>query len=272
MALPPNSDQTRTEASVDRKAAEQGVLLREIDDAVRQDQVADAARRYGRPVLGLVIGGLAAFAFYLWWHGQQEARRDQDSEELVRALDHVGAGHFDTGAKALAPLAKDGGDGARATANLLQAGIALQRGRKSEAIKLYAAVAADDGAPKPYRDLATIREIATNFDAMKPDEVIARLKPLAVPGNAWFGSAGELVGIAYLKQGKPELAGPLFAAIAKSDDVPDTLRARARQISGLLGVDAVVDVDEFMSKAAVSEADVSKVGSASAPDEAAATR
>jgi hypothetical protein len=71
--------------------------------------------------------------------------------------------------------------------------------------------------------------------------VIDRLKPLAVPGKPWFGSAGELVAQAYLKQGKTEAAGALFGSIAKDKTVPDTLRRRARQLAGQLGVDAVED-------------------------------
>ena len=76
---------------------------------------------------------------------------------------------------------------------------------------------------------------------MKPEEVIAKLKSLAVPGNPWFASAGELVGIAYIKQGHNDLAGPLFAAIAKDKDAPESLRSRGRQMAGLLGVDAIDD-------------------------------
>ena len=71
--------------------------------------------------------------------------------------------------------------------------------------------------------------------------MIDRLKPLAVPGNPWFGSAGELVGMAYLKQNNTALAGPLFAAIARDKDAPETLRNRVRQLAGLLGVDAIDD-------------------------------
>ena len=45
--------------------------------------------------------------------------------------------------------------------------------------------------------------------------------------------------MAYVKQGNNELAGALFAQIAKDKTVPDSLRRRTRQMAGLLGVDAV---------------------------------
>ena len=72
---------------------------------------------------------------------------------------------------------------------------------------------------------------------MKPEDVVTRLKPLAAPGNPWFGSAGEMVGIAYLKMGKNDLAGVMFGAVAKDNGVPETIRERVVQLAGILGVD-----------------------------------
>ena len=54
--------------------------------------------------------------------------------------------------------------------------------------------------------------------------------------------------MAYLKQGKNNLAGPLFASIAKDKDVPSSLQSRARQMAGMLGYDAVVDVDQVLAQ------------------------
>lgn len=226
-----------------RKAAEEEVLMREIDEAVREDQLNEAAKRYGVPALAVVLLGLMGFGGYLWWHGAQEKAMEVSSEQLIAALDQLEAGHHDTANTSLAPIASDGGPGAASIARLVQAGIALDGKRKEEAIRLYEQVANDKAAPKPYRELATLRAVAAGFDTMKPEDIIARLKPLATPGNAWFGSAGELVAMAYLKQGKKDLAGPLFAEVAKADNVPETLQTRARQMAGLLGVDAVADVD-----------------------------
>ena len=44
--------------------------------------------------------------------------------------------------------------------------------------------------------------------------------------------------MALLKQGKRNEAGRLFAAIAADKNVPDTIRSRAVQIAGTLGIDA----------------------------------
>src|SRR3546814_10122706 len=77
------------------------------------------------------------------------------------------------------------------------------------------------------------------FDTLKPQEVVDRLKPLATEGNPWFGSAGEMVAIAYMKMRQLELSGPLFAAMSKDRSVPETIRTRVVPMAGLLGVEAV---------------------------------
>ncbi|HYI07356.1 MAG TPA: hypothetical protein VD858_20890, partial [Reyranella sp.] len=60
-------------------------------------------------------------------------------------------------------------------------------------------------------------------------------------GNPWFGSAGELVGLAYLKQQQPAQAGRVFAAMAKDMALPQSMRSRAVQMAGALGIDATQD-------------------------------
>ncbi len=92
--------------------------------------------------------------------------------------------------------------------------------------------------PQPYRDAALVRQTALEFDSLKPEEVIARMKPLAQPGNPWFGSAGEMTAMALIKQGKNAEAGQLFGKMARDKRVPDSLRARFVQIASTLGVDA----------------------------------
>ena len=225
------------------------MFLREVDDAVRKDQLAEAAHNYAKPIGAAVLAGLAMLAGYLWYDSHKASVSDAQAEQFTTALDQIEAGQLDGGKSRAATLATEGGAGYKAATQLLNAGIAAQQGKADAAANTFAAVAADADAPQAYRDLANVRLIALRFDAMKPEDVIARLKPLAVPGNAFFPSAGELVGLAYMKQGHNDLAGPLFAAIAKEKDAPDSLRSRVRQLAGLLGVDTVDDARQAAAAA-----------------------
>lgn len=239
LALPPD----KNSAAAARNAAQQDVFLREVDDAVRQDQLEGFMSRFGKPIIAGLVCGLLAFAGWIYWDHRQTQEREARAEAYVQALDSVGAENLDAARKKLEPIAAaKASDATVVSARLMLAGIALRQDRKADALKLYRDVVADGSAPQTLRDLASVREVSADFDAMKPEDVLARMKPLAAPGNPWFGPAGELVGMAYLKQGKQDQAGPLFAAIAKDETVDDGLRSRARQLAAVLGVDAVDDV------------------------------
>lgn len=213
-------------------------FMREVDDAVRQDQLTTFWQRYGRILIVLLVVGLAAFGGWLYWQHHQKTQSEAVSEQMDTLLDTaVGGGTPD--AKQLDALTKASQPGYRASALLVQAGVAARKGDAKAAIAAYRAIAADDSLDQPYRDLALIRQTSLEFDSLKPQQVVDRLKPLAVEGAPWFGSAGELVAIAYMKMGKNDLAGPMFAAMAKDDKVPQSIRSRARQMAGVMGIDAV---------------------------------
>ncbi len=245
MALSPPSNGTPPAKPNDREEAANDGFLREVDEALREEQLVNAFKRYAVPVGAALTVGLLALGGYLYWENSQRTAAAQWSERTIMAQDRLEAGQVDPAVKDLELIAREGGDGNRAAALMQLSGIAAQQGKTDEAAKKFAAIAADQKIPQPFRDLALLRQVTLQFDSMKPEDVIAKLKPLAVPGNAWFGSAGELVGMAYLEQGKPELAGALFAQVGKDKNVPTTIRSRMRQLASGLGFDAGIDNPEL---------------------------
>ncbi|BDW82073.1 hypothetical protein MACH24_15110 [Erythrobacter sp. Dej080120_24] len=227
---------------------EDEILMREIDEAVRQDDAAQFFKKYGAALGGAFAVLLVAMFGYWYWDSNREAELERQSEAIISALDSVDANDFAGASEKVAGLVEDGSPGARTVARFLQAGAALEQGETARAVELYAAVVADTDAPQPLRDLALIREVSANFDDREPADIIVKLEPLAVPGNEFFGSAGELVAIAHLEAGNRDRAGALFAEIAKDEDMPETLRSRARQMAGLLGVDAIEDVEQLLEE------------------------
>ncbi len=226
MALPPKDNEA---------------FYREVDEELRREQVRTAMRRYGVAAVVVLLLFLGAVGGYLWWQQEKEKRAGEQAETLNAIFEDIGAGRSKGIDERLDKVANDGGPGYRAAALLTKAAVAVQTGNDAAAITTYKAVAQDEDFAQPYRDLATVRQTALEYDTLAPAAVIERLKPLAVAGNPWFGSAGEMIAIAHLKAGKPELAAPIFAAIAKDESVPDSIRLRARQMAGSLGVDAGED-------------------------------
>ena len=213
-------------------------FLREVDENLRRDRARDFAKRYGGWLIAAVVLLLAASGGWIYWQQRQQARAEGQVEQLAQIYRDIAAGNIRQAPPKLDALASDSEGAVRASALFTRAAIAIEQRDTNLALVKYREVAADEDMPRPYRDLALLRQTALEFDRMKPDEVIARLAPLAKPGEPWFGSAGEMTAAALIKQGKGDEAGRLFAAIAKDKTVPDALRARAVQIAGTLGIDA----------------------------------
>ena len=220
-------------------------FLREVDENLRRDRLRDFARNHGGWIIAGVILFLVASGGFIWWQQHQVDRSQAQVEELSTIYKDIGSGKVAQAPKQLDELAKSGSKAVRASALFSRAALALQQNDHKLAIAKYREVAADSGLPEPYRDAALIRQTALEFDQIKPDEVISRMQPFAKPGNAWFGSAGEMTALAMIKQGKKDQAGRLFAAIAKDKTVPESIRARAVQIAGSLGVDASSALDSL---------------------------
>jgi hypothetical protein len=214
-------------------------FIREVDEELRRDELQSLWQRYGRLAIALIVLILAAWGGWLYWQDREKKAAGVEGEQLSQALDDLQAGNADAALAKLAPLAQSKHVGYRASAKMAEAGVALGTNDFAGAAKTYGEVATDTSVPQPWRDLALIRQTAAEFDTIKPELVVARLRPLAAKGNPWFGSAGEMVAAAYLKMGKAELAGKMFADIGKDENVPETIRSRAVQMAGSLGVDAI---------------------------------
>jgi hypothetical protein len=213
-------------------------FVREVDENLRRDQMRDFFKKNGSWLIAGVVLFLAASGGFIWWQQYTIKRSGAEVEKFAEVIKDVSSGNMAQAPQQLDELSNSGSKAVRASAQFARAAVAIQQGDNKLAITTYKSIAADSGLPQPYRNAALVRQTALEFDQLKPEEVIARLEPLAKPGEPWFGSAGEMTALAMVKQGRKPEAGQLFAAIAKDNTVPQTIRSRAVQIAGTLGVDA----------------------------------
>ena len=219
-------------------------FVREVDENLRRDRAQEFLKNNGPWIAGAVMLFLAAVAGWLYWQDRQRKEAEAQTETLTQVMTEIGAGQTQNAPRRLQPLKETGSEGVAAAARLTSAAVALQKNDRTTAIAEYRAVMNEEGLAQPFRDIAAIRLTALEFDQLKPEQVIERMKPMAEPGNPWFGSAGEMTAMAMLKQGRKSEAGRLFASIAADKQVPGTIRSRAVQIAGTLGVDATASLPQ----------------------------
>lgn len=218
-------------------ASPEAALLREVDEEYRRSQLTGLWKRFGTLIIAALILALAALAGWLFWQDRQEKAAGDAGAALTRAMEQLEVGEAARARPVLEAMTRDGPGAYAGLARMVLANDALAGGDKAKARGLYEAVAGDSALPQPLRDAALIKAVRVGFDQMRTAEVAAKLKPLAVPGNAWFGVAGELLAVAYFKDGKPELAKPILIAMVKDDQLSPSLRTRAAQLAIAAGVD-----------------------------------
>jgi hypothetical protein len=215
-------------------------FLREVDEEYRRAQMLSIWQKYGRWIIGAVVVALLALAGYLFWQSQSQAAQGKRGEDYDAALRLIDENQGDKAQAALGKVAQGDKDGFAALAAIAQGNLLFEKNDAKGAAAKFGAVAANTSFAKPYRDYALLRQTVAEYDSLKPDVVVARLKDLAKPESAWFGTAGELTAAAQLKLGQRARAAKLLSQVAKGgDNVPDTVRQRAVQLAGTLGVDVL---------------------------------
>lgn len=211
------------------------VFLREVDEDFRRDQMTGLWKRFGVPflvVLGLALIGLAG---WLFWKEQQAKTLAEQSDLYATAVKQIEGGDAAGARATLETLSSSGSPGLKALAQLDLAAQSITGGKPADAVAAYQRMAANGDLPQVFRDYAGLRAILMTYDQLEPAKAIEQLKPLAQDGQPWFGTAGELLALSYLETNQPALAKPLFEALAGSEQVPPSTRARARAMVDSLG-------------------------------------
>jgi hypothetical protein len=220
------------------KPKESDTFLREVDEELRKEQLNDFFTRWGKWVIGGALLLLAAIGGFIYWQHRQAEQAQELSTKLVQVIGQIEANNARGAAATIDDLAASDRDAYRYAGLFSRANAQVQTGAIPAAIATLRGIADDANAPQPYRDAALIRLTQLEFDNLTPAQAVARLRPYAQAGNPFHGAAGELLGIAFIRGGQPQQAAPVFVAIARDTDVPESIRARAIQMASSLGVDA----------------------------------
>jgi hypothetical protein len=223
------------------KPKDNEAFYREVDEELRRDQALQTWERHRWLILGGFVLLIAAVGGFIWWQNYREARAGAQAEALTGVLDDMEKGAYRGTAARIAELEKGNNDAYRALGLMTRANALVQQGDNAGAARLFGQIAADQSVPEPWRHAALLRQTVVEFDRLQPQVIVQRLRPLAQRGNPWHGTAGELTAHALLRAQRPEQAASVFAAVARDQTVPESIRSRAVQMAGALGVDATQD-------------------------------
>jgi len=189
------------------------------------------ARRW-LPIVGGVLAAALVVALAWWgWDTWQTSQANKASVAYDRGMEALQANNLTGADTAFAEAAKAGNGAYKVLALSQQAGLALQRNNKDEAVRLL------DQAAKASRDpllsdQASLKAVFLlmegQIDAAKFADVQKRLEPLTKEGRPLRAFAQEALAMAQLQMGQTQPARAAFVQLQLGQDVPEQVRQRAQ--------------------------------------------
>jgi hypothetical protein len=210
-------------------------FIREVDEAVRQDQWLKLWKQCGNYIvaaaLAVVIGTAAGVGWRTWQASERlgEARRYAAAQQLMREDKPAEA------ALAFAALAEDAGSGYRVLARLREAEAQAEAGDAAAATATLEQLAANDDAEPVYRSLGKLLAAQREFAAAQPTAVLTELEPLVGINDPWRHSALELRALAQMQSGDTAAARQTLDDLLADPLTPPQLGRRAAELLAFLG-------------------------------------
>lgn len=205
-------------------------FIDEVADEVRRDKLFRLMRRYGWIAVLLILLIVAGAAVNEWRKDRARRAAEAKGDAVLSALeDDTPAGR----ARALEAIPAEGS--AAAVLKLLAAAQTVDEESRAAAIDRLEAVARNGDLPRLWTDLAVLKAAILRGSELPPEERIARLEPLTLPGSPFRPLALEQIALARIDAGETETAIETLTGLLQDADAPQGLRARAQQLIVALG-------------------------------------
>lgn len=210
-------------------------IFREVDEAVRHDEMRGLWQRYGKYAAVLVGAVLLATAGFSGWREYRSDRRSGAGDTFAAGEALLAEGKAVEAAEVFLALADKDIAAYGGLARSRAAAALVQAGRTDEAVALLDGLAADGDADPFLRAVAGLSAVALLLDTGDVDELGRRLEPLLAEDSPVRDSAGELAGLLALRRGDTAAAADIFRALADGEAVVPGVRIRAQRILATLG-------------------------------------
>ena len=205
-------------------------IFREIDEELRRDNLLKLWSRYGRYIIAIAVFALVVAGGIVAWRDHQLSERRAQSTRYASAVTLARDGKEADAVKVFAAIADEGG-GYAILASFEEAALLAKSGDREAAAAAYDRIAAASELDSNLRGLAVLLSVMQRMPDADPHTTIDRLAPLTASDNPWRPSAIELTALARLKSGDKTGALDLFKSLADDPETPQSLRARAAEMT-----------------------------------------
>ncbi len=210
------------------------ILIREVDEELRQEQFQKVWSRYGKIIIAAAVLIVASVAGYQFWRSQDLQGREALGDRFAQAQRMAIQGDNDGARRMFESLASEKG-GYGLLARFQEAGLRGAQGDTAGALAIYDAIAANPDTNETYRGLAAVLAAGLEINGDGDGSTIRnRLGLVTAPGNPWRFTAQELLAALDLKEGDRDAARAAYQALVEDSATPETLRQRATEMLTIL--------------------------------------
>lgn len=209
-------------------------FVREVDEAVRQEELKRLWDRYGLVILlgaVLIVGGVASYKGWVYWQAQRAANA---GARFVGALTLVEDGKSADAIAAFTELAADGPAGYRILSRFQMAAAEAKAGRLDKAVTTYDELASSFETDDILKDFARVQAAALLVDTVGLQAMKDRIGALADNVGPWRHSAREYLGLTAYREGNYAEAEDYFTRSLVDPGIPPNMRRRAEMMLALV--------------------------------------
>jgi hypothetical protein len=200
-------------------------FIREVDEDLRQKQLNDLWKKFGKFIIGAAVGIVLIVAGRAIYTNMVESKYSAQATKFSAALKQ----DENTVLSALDTVVTSDVVGYKIVATFKQAELAIAAEDYPKAISILDNFIASADVPQIYKDMASIQASMLDLDTATTDQIRARLS-LVLNGDSGFQHLGEeLIALSELKSGNVDAARERFKTLTENVEVPNSVKTRAGQ-------------------------------------------
>ncbi|CCQ74077.1 tetratricopeptide repeat protein [Magnetospira sp. QH-2] len=216
------------------KDPEQDMLFREIDEDLREEQLATFWKTWGNVIIGAAVALVVAVAGYQGWRTYDINSRHAEGERFASALILARTEQTEQAISSFSQMGQDSRDGYAMLAMFREAGLLSKKGDRKAASLVFAKLANDGRFPDLYQDMAMVLSVLHDMDQGDAATLAQNLEPIAADDNPWRHSARELIAALAFKSGDRDRARDLYKGLSEEAGTPTGVRNRATEMLAVL--------------------------------------
>ena len=200
-------------------------FIREVDEDIRQRQINDLWKKYGKFVIGIAFGIVAIVAGRAIYSSIIESKYSEQASLYSQAISM----NENEISSALDPLLNGDVQAYGILATFKKSKLALENGDKATAISVLDQFVNSSFVSDVYKEMATIQAALLELDTTTIDQIRARLSLLLNSGSKYQYFAAEIMALSELKAGNTGAAKSRLEALINDENASGSIKTRAEQ-------------------------------------------